>query len=123
VACDLASLSPKLANSTPWERGGERLAKHHDEHRICLPVIRDYMTRYDHQLKFVIESPEDVQEVVQLLGQLPNPDLSKVLLMPQGTTAKEMFERGAWLVELCKQHGFRYCPRLHIDLFGLRRGT
>jgi hypothetical protein len=28
-----------------------------------------------------------------------------------------------WLAELCKRHGFRFCPRLHIELFGNVRGT
>jgi 7-carboxy-7-deazaguanine synthase len=46
-----------------------------------------------------------------------------VLLMPQGVTARELGERGLWLVEECKKTGFRFCPRLHIDLFGHRRGT
>jgi 7-carboxy-7-deazaguanine synthase len=50
-------------------------------------------------------------------------DPAKVLLMPQGPTREELARRGAWLVEVCKQHGFRYCPRLHIELFGNRRGT
>jgi 7-carboxy-7-deazaguanine synthase len=50
-------------------------------------------------------------------------DPAKVLLMPQGTNREELDHRGAWLVEVCKQHGFRYCPRLHIELFGNCRGT
>ena len=48
---------------------------------------------------------------------------SRVLLMPQGTTSEAVRQRGLWLVEQCKEHGFRYCPRLHLDLFGNRRGT
>jgi 7-carboxy-7-deazaguanine synthase len=46
-----------------------------------------------------------------------------VLLMPQGVTPEEVRARGLWLVEECKRHGFRYCPRLHIDLYGNRRGV
>jgi 7-carboxy-7-deazaguanine synthase len=43
--------------------------------------------------------------------------------MPLGTTQDELAERGAWLAELCKSYGYRFTPRLHIDLYGNRRGT
>jgi 7-carboxy-7-deazaguanine synthase len=28
-----------------------------------------------------------------------------------------------WLAEICKRERFRYGPRLHIDLYGNRRGV
>jgi len=31
-------------------------------------------------------------------------------------------ERGLWLAEIAKQEGFRFSPRLHVDLWGNRRG-
>ena len=30
--------------------------------------------------------------------------------------------QGVGLAEVCKAHGFRYCPRLHIELYGNQRG-
>ena len=47
----------------------------------------------------------------------------RVLLMPQGLTRDDLDSRSAWLSELCKRHGFRFCARLHIELYGNRRGT
>jgi 7-carboxy-7-deazaguanine synthase len=123
IECDLASLSPKLASSTPREREGGRLADRHERLRLRLDVIRAFMGRYEYQLKFVIDRPSDVEEVLALLGQLPEADRSRVLLMPQGVTAEEINARSLWLVEECKRHGFRYCPRLHIELYGNRRGV
>jgi len=123
VACDLASLSPKLSNSTPYQRAGGRFALRHERLRLQPAVIRAFLERYDYQLKFVIDRPEDVGEVEALLEQLPGADRTKVLLMPQGVTRAELAERGPWLAEVCKAHGFRYCPRLHIELYGNRRGT
>jgi 7-carboxy-7-deazaguanine synthase len=123
VACDLASLSPKLSNSTPHHREGGRFAEHHERLRLQPAVIRAFLERYDYQLKFVIDRPEDVDEVEALLEQLPGTDRTKVLLMPQGVTREELAERGPWLAEVCKEHGFRYCPRLHVELYGNRRGT
>lgn len=123
IACDLASLSPKLASSTPHEREGGRFAARHEQLRLNLDVIRAFLGRYECQLKFVVDRPEDVREVLQLLAQLPPVEPDRVLLMPQGVTVDELRARAAWVVEECKAYGFRYCPRLHIDLFGNTRGT
>jgi 7-carboxy-7-deazaguanine synthase len=123
IECDLASLSPKLSNSTPHQRESGRFAPRHEQLRLRPEVILAFMERSDYQLKFVIDQPADVAEVLELLELLPDTDRSKVLLMPQGTTREELHERGPWLVEECKKHGFCYCPRLHIELFGNQRGT
>jgi 7-carboxy-7-deazaguanine synthase len=122
VECDLVSLSPKLSNSTPSEREGGRFAERHDRLRLQPDVIRAFLERYDYQLKFVIDRPADVPEVLGLLEQLPGVDRSRVLLMPQGVTPEELAARAPWMVEECKKHGFRYCPRLHIELYGNQRG-
>jgi 7-carboxy-7-deazaguanine synthase len=122
VACDLASLSPKLANSTPWQRDGGRFAVRHDRLRLQPDVIRAFLGRYDYQLKFVIDRPADVSEVLVILELLPGVDPSRVLLMPQGITPEELRDRAPWMVEECKKYGFRYCPRLHIELYGNQRG-
>jgi 7-carboxy-7-deazaguanine synthase len=123
VECDLASLSPKLSNSTPHEREGGRWAERHDRLRLRCDVIRAFMERSDYQLKFVVDQPGDVDEVLAVLGRLPDVDSTKVLLMPQGVTREELDLRGPWLAEVCKEHGFRFCPRLHIELYGNVRGT
>jgi 7-carboxy-7-deazaguanine synthase len=123
VECDLASLSPKLSNSTPHEREGGRWAERHDRLRLRYDVIRAFMERSDYQLKFVVAQPGDVDEVEAVLERLPGVDRTKVLLMPQGVTREELDRRGPWLAEVCKAHGFRFCPRLHIELFGNVRGT
>ncbi len=62
VACDLMSISPKLANSTPEGPWAER----HDRLRLQPGVLSDLMCRYDYQLKFVIAKPEDLGEVPRI---------------------------------------------------------
>jgi 7-carboxy-7-deazaguanine synthase len=123
VECDLASLSPKLANSTPHEREGGRYALKHESQRLRPEVIREFMSRGEYQLKFVVDTPADVEEIRALLAQLGKVEPGRVLLMPQGVTKATLDAKALWLVDLCKQHGYRYCPRLHIDLFGNKRGT
>jgi 7-carboxy-7-deazaguanine synthase len=77
----------------------------------------------EYQLKFVIDRPADVDEVLALLEHLPGVDRARVLLMPQGVVAEELRQRGVWVAEECKRHGFRFCPRLHVELYGNVRGT
>jgi 7-carboxy-7-deazaguanine synthase len=124
LAIDLASLSPKLASSTPHKREGGRYALQHDERRLRPDVIRAFLEHSpQYQLKFVVDRREDLDEILALLDKLPPVDPMSVLLMPQGVTHEELRERGVWVAELCKRHGFRYCPRLHVELYGNRRGT
>jgi 7-carboxy-7-deazaguanine synthase len=123
VACDLASLSPKLAHSGPTDLG-EAWATKHAQTRRQPGVLRQWIERYPFQLKFVLESPTDAQEMETLIADIGTPVApSKILVMPQALTRESHLEKQAALVELCKQRGYRYCNRLHIDLFGNRRGT
>ncbi len=117
LECDLMSISPKLANSTP--EGPFRAQ--HERLRLQVDVLARLIAQYDYQLKFVIAQPGDLEEVRNLLAALPA-DPRKVILMPEGIDAGELRDRGLWLAELCKQTGFRYSPRLHVDLWGNRRG-
>jgi 7-carboxy-7-deazaguanine synthase len=118
VACDLMSISPKLANSTPagtWATQHERL-------RFQPDVLRRLIESYDYQLKFVVAQPSDLDEIQRMLDQLPA-DRAKVILMPEGIEPSVLRERGVWLAETAKREGFRFSPRLHIELWGNRRGV
>jgi 7-carboxy-7-deazaguanine synthase len=120
---DLISVSPKLANSTPWQRERGKFALCHEAQRLNLPVIQKYLDNYDYQLKFVVAEKRDFDEIGQILEQLKAVDRSRVLIMAEGTTAARLHARGRWIVDLCKQYGYRFTPRLHIELYGNRRGT
>jgi 7-carboxy-7-deazaguanine synthase len=122
VECDLMSISPKLANSTPVSREGGRWAARHDRLRLQPDVLRSLMERYPYQLKFVVEHREDLTEIAALAKNL-GARKDSVLLMPEGTDADVLRERGLWLAEVCKETGFRFSPRLHVELWGNRRGV
>jgi len=122
VVCDLVSMSPKLAHSTPWRRAKGKFAKTHEAKRLNFEVMQKFIDSYDYQLKFVVDQRDDFEEVAEILGRLKNVDCSRVLIMGQGKTARELRDKTKWIVELCKAYGFGYTPRLHIELFGNRRG-
>jgi 7-carboxy-7-deazaguanine synthase len=125
IACDLASLSPKLAHSTPRE--GEIAPgwiARHEATRLRPEVLRAWIAGYPFQLKFVVAQPGDLREVRELLAAIGAPvPPHRVLLMPEGIDLPTLEGRRPWLVEACKEHGYRYCERLHVALFGHTRGT
>ncbi len=118
--CDLLSLSPKTANSDPSDR-------HRDRHRRLrldqAPTVRLLKRFPEHQLKFVVEGAEDLPEILEMLARLGDVEPARVLLMAQGRTIEEVAERAPVVAALCLEHGFRYTPRLHLDLFGGGRGV
>ena len=118
VACDLMSISPKLANSTPDGVFHDR----HEQLRLQPEVLRRLTREYDYQLKFVVAREADLAEV-QLIAKMLNAPADKVILMPEGISSETLSERGAWIAELCKTNGYRFGPRLHVYLYGNRRGV
>jgi len=122
VRCDLMSISPKLANSTPHIRDSGRWAAQHERLRYQPDVLKRLIGRHPYQLKFVVTDPGDLAEVRAIAGEIGASN-DRVLLMPEGVDSAVLAERGRWLVEICKREGFRFSPRLHIDLWGNRRGV
>ena len=123
IPCDLASISPKLSNSTPPPERDPAWAKKHEATRLQPEVISEWIRKYPFQLKFVVSSENDLAEIKSLLLKLPKISADLVLLMPEGVDTQTLASRSPWLVDICKREGFRFCPRLHIDLFGHKRGT
>jgi 7-carboxy-7-deazaguanine synthase len=95
----------------------------HEKRRLNYPVMQQYIDGYDYQLKFVVDRKPDINEVRAVITQLQHVDSSRVILMAQGVNQAELNRKAKWIVESCKQYGFSYTPRLHIQLFGNRRGT
>ena len=123
IPCDLASISPKLSNSIPPVERDPAWAKKHEATRLRPEVITPWIRNYDFQLKFVVSTENDLAEIKDLLSHLPSVPFDRILLMPEGIDVKTLAARSPWLVEICKREGFRFCPRLHIELFGHTRGT
>jgi 7-carboxy-7-deazaguanine synthase len=123
VACDLMSISPKLANSTPSETEAGKWHSRHERTRHQPQVIRRLVAEYPHQLKFVVDSPSDADQVADYLREFPEIDRGNVLLMPQGADVESLAQQAEWLESYCLQHGYQYCPRMQFAWFGGQRGT
>lgn len=149
---DLFSLSPKLSSSIPFggkiaamkqaidpeftARHKELYkntrviqqfidASHHtsfyDDRPDTIPSRR---TDKDFQLKFVVSAPEDVEEIENAyLARLHSFEPSDIILMPLGAEPEVIRQTSSMAAELAISRGWRYTPRLQIDLFGNKAGT
>ena len=123
IACDLGSLSPKLSNSTPDESVAGPWKQRHEERRWNAEVIRAWLAAGEFQLKFVITSADDVTEMEALLHQVGEVPRDRVLLMPEGTDVEILRKRAPGIAQICRERGYRFAPRLQIELYGNKKGT
>jgi 7-carboxy-7-deazaguanine synthase len=120
LACDLMSISPKLGNSRPAQAEPGAL---HQAAAVDLEALGRLVRAYPYQLKFVVDAPQDIHEVREILGRLDSLDDGRVMLMPQARTRQELLTKAPMVAGLCKEAGLRFCQRLQILLWGNQRGT
>lgn len=72
--------------------------------------------------KFVVATPEDVEEVAALAIEHNLPP-HRIFLMPEGRDSETLRARMTWLADLCLKRGYALTDRLHIHLSGDTRGT
>ena len=127
VSCSLMSISPKLANSTPQPndpRDPEGVWRiRHEARRLNFPVLQSLIDAHpDRQLKFVVSSPTDLAEIDAILARLARWAPADVLIMPEGIAPPPQGST-LWIVKEVIVRNWRYCHRLHLDVFGHRRAT
>ena len=123
VDVDLISMSPKLSSSTPTETQSAKWHFKHEKERIKPDVIRKFIENYSVQVKFVIaDLDKDIQEIKQLEKDIPIPK-EKIILMPEGITRDDIRWKQAKIADYCIKEGYRYSDRLHVQIWGNRRGT
>ncbi|MFD1646874.1 7-carboxy-7-deazaguanine synthase QueE [Haloarchaeobius litoreus] len=129
---DLASISPKLASSTPTAekdpKGDGEWADRHESRRLDIEALAELVDTYESQLKFVVTDEEDIPEIESIVEKVRDAAWttvrdSDVLLMPEGMTRDDLDERRNEVAELAIEHGYRYTPRLHVDLWNDAPGT
>jgi 7-carboxy-7-deazaguanine synthase len=121
---DLVSISPKLISSIPL---GTEYAGGHDKHRLNYKVLESYNKlhaegKINIQWKFVVTGNDDIQEIMDL-QEIIGFKKKDVFLMPEGISEKDLSVKRLMVVELCKQFHFNYTDRLHILIWGNKRGV
>ena len=72
--------------------------------------------------KFVLTNPDDLDEILGLIEKYQiKPET--VYLMPEGQTEEKLRLKQQWLIEVCKQYNFNYTDRIHIHIYGSKRGV
>jgi 7-carboxy-7-deazaguanine synthase len=124
VFCDLMSISPKLSNSTPAYAAADDSRRLTHEQLRCQPeIVQKLIRRYNYQLKFVVDTQNDLWEIKEYLSQLHGVIARRVFLMPQAVDAAAMTQKADWIIPFCELHGYRYCPRMQIIWYGNKRHT
>ena len=108
---DQFNVSPKLANSGMAE-----------EQRLKFEALRSLAATGKAWFKFVLTAPGDLVEIESMAARVPI-DRDRILLMPEGRTVPELDETAAWLADLCRENGYRFSDRLHVRLWGDKRGV
>ena len=129
---DFISLSPKLSSSTPipgtWMEYTNREVtlkdkQQHEKWRCNYHAMKQLISSHsDYQLKPVISSEKDLEEVKYLQDILDVPN-DKVWLMPEGLVEEQLNERRVWLMYICRKEGYNFSDRLHIIAYGDKRGV
>jgi 7-carboxy-7-deazaguanine synthase len=113
LSCDLMSISPKLTNS-----GQKDLLIN----SAYLASIKQLVRRYHYQLKFVVDSADDLPEIQQMLEEIGGVSAEKVMLMPQAKKRDELIAKSPMVAKMCVETGFVFCQRLHILLYDGEKG-
>lgn len=108
---DQLNISPKLANS-----GMTRETRLHPE------VLRVLVATGKADFKFVVGSEEDLAEICDLVEEVSMP-ADRVFLMPLASTVAALEETQLRVSNWALEKGFRYSDRLHLRLYGAKRGT
>ncbi len=104
------NVSPKLSNSNNSEKLREKPA-----------VLLHFAQSSKAHFKFVINAEQDLDEVATLQERYKIP-AAKIYLMPEGRDAETLRSRQQWLIEVCKARGYNFTDRLHIHIYGNKRG-
>ena len=131
---DMYSISPKLSTSVarkPFGQLTQEDINRHQKLRINIEALKALITNsYDFQLKFVYSGPEAEQEIDELLEKLKDDnETSKcnsadkhVMLMPEGITNEQLSCTRKESAEICVRRGWQYTDRIHIIIWGDKRG-
>mgnify|MGYP007067753746 FL=1 len=93
-----------------------------EEMRTRPEVLRQLAETGKADFKFVVSSRDELGEILELLKAVSLPP-DRVFLMPKANSVTELEANQTETAALAQSHGFRYSDRLHLRLFGAKRGV
>lgn len=105
------NVSPKLANS-----GMPASLRLKDDALACFAASPKAW------FKFVLAAQEDAEEIVEIQRRHQIAS-ERILVMPEGRNALALDRHAPAVAAACLAHGWRFCDRLHIRLWGEKRGV
>lgn len=143
VGIDLWSISPKLSTSVDKNLKylTPEMRDNHDRTRINIDNLASYWESMksaqeeifegaNMQLKFVYSGQDSIAEIEEILEQIAvktNTSIGwlsqYVMLMPEGTTNDQLSAISQECAQVCINKGWTFCDRLHIRIWGDKRGV
>lgn len=84
-------------------------------------VLAQLLASRNPWFKFVVADQTDFNALLQIVEQCQLPS-ERIIVMPEGQDVETLAEHALLIVEQVKEHGFRLLPRLHVMMYGNRRG-
>ena len=84
--------------------------------------VAAFLTDPNTIIKVVVGGDPDEADAMRLLREHQVPR-ERVMIMPEGMTDAVLRERAQHLAEVCKREGWRLSTRLHVWLWGAKRGV
>lgn len=105
------NVSPKLSNSgEPYEK------------RVKPAVLSGFAERADTAFKFVVADQAELGEVREIV-EAAHVHASQVWVMPEGKTPEAVSAGVAAIADAAIRYGWNVTPRLHVIVWGDRRGV
>lgn len=105
------NVSPKLSNS--------QVAR---DTRLFPDVLRSFRDTGKSDFKFVVGDETDLEEVLSIQSECDLPG-DRIFLMPRALTVAELEKNQGFASSAAQENGFRYSDRMHLRLYGEKRGV
>jgi 7-carboxy-7-deazaguanine synthase len=117
------SISPKLSSSCADVISGHN----HNNHRLNFDTLETMITNHSFQFKFVINTESEIDEILEIkraLFERTGIDINDhIWLMPQGINGQQLDFKLEWIAEVCKQFEWKMTDRMHIRIWGSKKGV
>lgn len=122
------NVSVKLENSNATiERGfkpeDEEFNFNTPERRLKEDALNFFSKSEKSFFKFVVDRDQTVIPEIQDLVKEYNVPGNRVLLMPEGNSLDDMIAGSESLANTCQELGYRFSLRVHIVIYGFKRGV